>query len=62
MIQKTRELQKKETLDFILEEVLELQKVLEYHSDLYYNKEKPIISDKEYDDLLNKLEELEKNF
>ncbi len=29
--------------------------VLEYHNELYYKKESPIISDKEYDDLFNKL-------
>ena len=62
MLEKTRILQKKEIKEFSFEEVLELQKVLEYHSDLYYNKENPIISDKEYDDLLKKLEKLENKF
>ena len=62
MLKITRELQKKEISEFSFEEVLELQKVLEYHSDLYYNKETPEISDKEYDDLLKKLEILEQNF
>jgi len=58
----TKKLQKKEISEFSFEEVLELQKVLEYHSDLYYNKNTSEISDKEYDDLLKKLEILEKNF
>ena len=62
MLKITRELQKKEISEFSFEEVLELQKVLEFHSDLYYNKETPEISDKEYDDLLKKLEKLEQNF
>jgi DNA ligase (NAD+) len=62
MLEKTRILQKKEVSKFSFEEVLELQKVLEYHSDLYYNKNISEISDKEYDDLLKKLEKLEKKF
>jgi NAD-dependent DNA ligase len=32
------------------------------HSDLYYNKEEPIISDYEYDELFKKLETLESKF
>jgi len=62
MLKITKKLQKKEISDFNFEEVLELQKILKYHSDLYYNKENPEISDKEYDDLLKKLEILENNF
>jgi len=33
-----------------------------YHSDLYYNKEQPIISDYEYDQLFKKLQTLEEKF
>ena len=62
MQNKTKILQKKEISEFSFEEVLELQKVLEYHSDLYYNKNTSEISDKEYDDLLKKLEKLEDKF
>jgi DNA ligase (NAD+) len=40
---------------FSKEDVLELQKLIEYHSDLYYNKQSPIVSDFEYDELFKKL-------
>jgi len=62
MLEKTKILQNKNTSEFNFEEVLELQKILEYHSDLYYNKDTSEISDKEYDDLLKKLEKLEEKF
>jgi len=39
-----------------------LQKLIKYHSDLYYNKEEPIISDYEYDELFKKLQILEEKF
>lgn len=39
-----------------------IRDLLSYHSDLYYNKEAPIISDYEYDLLFKKLEFLEKKF
>ena len=55
-------LENKNIFDFSFEEVLELQKVLEYHSNLYYNNNTSEISDKEYDDLLKKLEILEEKF
>ncbi|MFK7780625.1 MAG: NAD-dependent DNA ligase LigA [Candidatus Gracilibacteria bacterium] len=48
--------------DFLEEDVPKLQKLLSFHSDLYYNKEEPIISDYEYDLLLKKLTKLEKKF
>jgi NAD-dependent DNA ligase len=53
---------KKEILDFKLDNVEKLQKLIKYHSDLYYNKEEPIISDHEYDQLFKKLTILEKKF
>jgi len=62
VLQKTKILQKKEVLEFWFEDILDLHKVLEYHSDLYYNKNTSEISDKEYDDLLKKLEKLEEKF
>ena len=43
-------------------DVKKLQELIKYHSDLYYNKEEPIISDKEYDDLFKKLQVLEEKF
>lgn len=39
-----------------------LQEIISYHSDLYYNKENPIISDSEYDLLFKKLTLLEEKF
>lgn len=48
--------------DFDLENTKKLQNLISYHSDLYYNKEKPIISDYEYDLLFKKLEFLEEKF
>jgi DNA ligase (NAD+) len=39
-----------------------LQGLIRFHSDLYYNKNEPIISDFEYDELFKKLEFLEKKF
>lgn len=43
-------------------EIEKLKKTLEYHNDLYYNKDNPEISDYDYDMLLRKLEELEESF
>lgn len=48
--------------DYSHENIIELQKTLQYHSDLYYNKDTAEISDKEYDDLLKKLQTLEELF
>jgi DNA ligase (NAD+) len=45
-----------------MDDIIEIQKLVKYHSDLYYNKEKPIISDSEYDDLFKKLTFLEEKF
>jgi len=48
--------------DFLESDISKLQKLMSFHSDLYYNKEEPIISDYEYDLLLEKLEKLEDKF
>jgi len=48
--------------DFVVFDIEKLSKLLEYHSDLYYNKESPIISDYEYDILFKKLQFLEEKF
>jgi len=53
---------KKDLEDFSLEETKKLQELIKYHSDLYYNKEEPIISDFEYDKLFEKLAFLEEKF
>ncbi len=51
-----------ETAEFTLNQTIELQELIAYHSHLYYNKENPIISDYEYDILFKKLEFLESKF
>ncbi|MBR0415256.1 MAG: NAD-dependent DNA ligase LigA [Clostridia bacterium] len=40
----------------------ELRKILRYHSDLYYNQDKPEISDYEYDMLNNELKRIEADY
>ncbi len=42
--------------------IKELTEQLEYHNNLYYNKDEPEISDFEYDKLLRELENLEEEF
>ncbi|MGN0454302.1 MAG: NAD-dependent DNA ligase LigA [Ruminococcus sp.] len=42
--------------------IFELRKEIEYHNNLYYNKDNPEISDYEYDMLLRELENLEQEF
>jgi DNA ligase (NAD+) len=48
--------------DLTFEDIKPLQELIKYHSDLYYNKEAPIISDIDYDKLFKKLEFVEKKF
>ena len=48
--------------ELIFEDIQILTDLLKYHSDLYYNKESPIISDFEYDNLFKKLQLLEQRF
>lgn len=54
-------LEKKDEL-LNINDIENLQNLVNYHSDLYYNKENPIISDYEYDILFKKLEFLENKF
>lgn len=44
------------------QEIKALRKEIKHHSDLYYNQDKPEISDYEYDRLMNRLKELEKKY
>lgn len=48
--------------DYNIQDIIELQNILEYHSNLYYNNNTSEISDKHYDELLQKLEKLENIF
>ena len=45
-----------------LKDLKNLQKIIKYHSDLYYNKNISIITDSQYDNLFKKLEYLENKF
>ncbi len=47
---------------FTKKQVKKLWELLVFHSELYYEKESPIISDGQYDILFKKLEKLEKRF
>ena len=49
-------------MDLFEARIRELEKILEYHNNLYYNNDSPEISDMEYDKLLRELENLEKEF
>ena len=62
MLELSKKYLKKDLEDFSLEETKKLQELIKYHSDLYYNKEEPIISDFEYDKLFEKLAFLEEKF
>jgi DNA ligase (NAD+) len=59
MLQKSNDFINKDIKEFSESQTIELQELIKYHSDLYYNKEEPIISDFEYDILLEKLQQLE---
>lgn len=43
-------------------DIWKLEELINYHSDLYYNKQEPIISDYEYDIIYSKLKYLEEKF
>jgi len=62
MLKKSKYFINTDIKDFSLKQVTELQELIKCHSDLYYNKEEPIISDYEYDILLEKLQLLESQF
>jgi DNA ligase (NAD+) len=47
---------------FIQKEIAELRKQITYHNDLYYKKAQPEISDYEYDQLVKRLQSLEKEY
>ena len=46
----------------IQEKHKKLRSEIEYHNNLYYNEDNPVISDMEYDFLIRELKELEKNY
>ena len=44
------------------EEIERLKKLVNYHNNLYYNLDNPILSDTQYDELYNQLKTLEEQF
>ena len=62
MLELSKTFLKKDIWDFKKSEVKKFQKLMKYHSDLYYNKQDPVISDFEYDELFKKLSLLESQF
>lgn len=62
MLQETQYYLKIKAKDLQKSDIDKLAKILEYHADLYYNHEAPIISDIEYDTLLKLLESLEERY
>ena len=43
----------------VQEKYTKLRNEIEYHNNLYYNEDKPLISDMEYDALMRELKQLE---
>ena len=41
------------------EEIAQLTQELNHHSDLYYNQDAPVITDSQYDEMMNRLKQLE---
>ena len=50
------------TISEAKKEIAKLKKEIRYHSNLYYNNDNPEISDYEYDMLMNRLKDLEREF
>ena len=46
----------------VKEEILRLREELTHHNYLYYVKDEPVISDKEFDDMLSHLSSLERQY
>ena len=62
MLELSKKYLQKSEEELVFEDIKELQKLIKYHSDLYYNKQNPVISDYEYDLLFKKLQKLEEKF
>ena len=46
----------------VQEKYTKLRNEIEYHNNLYYNEDKPLISDMEYDALMRELKQLEQKY
>ncbi|MDD5213585.1 MAG: NAD-dependent DNA ligase LigA [Candidatus Gracilibacteria bacterium] len=62
LLDRTRFFLLEKTENIKIEQIDEIEEILKAHSDLYYNKEEPLISDREYDELFKKLQALEEKF
>ena len=58
----SQKLLNQETKDFSTQDLWEFSKLIQAHGELYYSKESPIISDREYDELFKKYESVKKFF
>lgn len=59
---KNIEIEKNADFSEIQEKYKKLRSEIEYHNNLYYNEDKPLISDMEYDALMHKLKQFEKEY
>ena len=59
---KNIEIEKNADFSEIQEKYKKLRSEIEYHNNLYYNEDKPLISDTEYDALMRKLKQFEKEY
>ena len=62
MLELSKKYLQKSEEELVFEDIEKLQNLIKYHSDLYYNKQNPVISDYEYDLLFKKLQKLEAKF
>ena len=44
------------------EEIEQLRQLINYHNDLYYNLDNPVLSDTQYDELYKQLKDLEDKY
>lgn len=59
ILELTNEYLQKENTNFDKKDIEVLQKILQFHNELYYEKDEPIITDSEYDMLFKKLQYIE---
>ena len=62
LFEEPKEVTSKEEIKKVKKELIKLRKEINYHSELYYNQDKPEISDYEFDMLMKRLKALERDF
>ena len=60
--EKNNENEKNMSFSDVQEKYTKLRNEIEYHNNLYYNEDKPLISDMEYDALMRELKQLEQKY